>query len=95
MNIKRYDVTTDRFGYGTVVEASDGNWVNYEDHAVFVKRVQAYCKHDGGRTARQGGVKDARSCTAICAVCGWDMDRCQHRGELGKFCSQCGEKIKY
>lgn len=88
MNIKRYDVTTDRFGHGTVVEASDGNWVNYEDHAAFVKRVQAYCKHDGGRAFINGRVN-------VCAICHWDLDCCQHRNESGKFCSQCGEKIKH
>ena len=47
---------------------------------------QAYCKHDGGR-AWIGGSHN------ICPICGWDVDKCQHRGEHGKFCSQCGESL--
>ncbi|WP_369461959.1 hypothetical protein [Citrobacter braakii] len=36
------------------------------------RRFQSYCKHDGGR------VYDGTQ-HGICAICGWDTAKCQHR----------------
>lgn len=49
---------------------------------------QRYCKHDGGRMFVPGLSSN------ICPICHWNTDKCQHRGEQGKFCSQCGENLK-
>lgn len=52
------------------------------------RRFQAYCRHDGGRT--YDGISNS-----VCTICGWDTDKCQHRGgEQGNFCSQCGEQLR-
>lgn len=53
------------------------------------RRFQSYCKHDGGRT--YNGESDS-----ICAICGWDTAKCQHRKADGwdKYCRECGEKLK-
>lgn len=53
------------------------------------RRFQSYCKHDGGRMFN--GESDA-----ICAICGWDTAKCQHRKADGwdKYCRECGELLK-
>lgn len=53
------------------------------------RRFQFYCKHDGGRT--YDGVT-----SGICAICGWDTSKCQHRkADVGdKFCRECGEDLR-
>lgn len=53
------------------------------------RRFQNYCKHDGGRTNGPNG------CTSVCAVCGWDLTKCQHRkaDSWDKFCRECGEPL--
>jgi hypothetical protein len=61
--------------------------MNKSTYEELEKRFQSYCRHDGGRT--YVGEK-----TDICAICGWDLTKCQHRGETGKFCSQCGERLR-
>lgn len=50
------------------------------------RRFQAYCKHDGGH------IYDGKN-NSVCAICGWDTNKCQHQGEHMTFCSQCGEKL--
>ena len=54
------------------------------------RRFQSYCKHDGGR------IYDGAMINTICAICGWDTAKCQHRKADGwdKFCKECGEKLK-
>ncbi|VTP13182.1 hypothetical protein PUATCC27989T_01016 [Phytobacter ursingii] len=51
-------------------------------------RFQSYCKHDGGRTYDGGSM-------SICAICGWDTAKCQHRNssKADKFCRDCGEPL--
>ncbi|CAM7028665.1 hypothetical protein CIPOMM044M_16810 [Citrobacter portucalensis] len=51
-------------------------------------RFQSYCKHDGGR------VYDGTQ-HGICAICGWDTAKCQHRkaDSWDKYCRECGEKL--
>ncbi|EHX9194199.1 hypothetical protein K3688_004188 [Salmonella enterica subsp. enterica serovar Typhimurium] len=51
-------------------------------------RFQSYCKHDGGRT--YGG-----NTSGLCAICGWDTAKCQHRkaDSWDKYCRECGEKL--
>lgn len=53
------------------------------------RRFQNYCKHDGGR------VYDGTA-HGICAICGWDTAKCQHRqaSRADKFCRECGELLK-
>lgn len=84
--IKRYDVTEEG-GIARATEREDGKYVRYEDHAAYVTRIQNHCRHDGGRSFIGGK-------SNICTICSWDMDKCQHRGERGNFCSQCGEALK-
>lgn len=59
---------------------------SYED---LERRFQNYCKHDGGR------IYDGGSMT-ICAICGWDTAKCQHRRSKpgDNYCIDCGEKLK-
>lgn len=54
---------------------------------------QNYCKHDGGRAYTGHRASVGHHEMSICAICGWDTAKCQHRGEEGKFCSQCGHKL--
>lgn len=54
------------------------------------RRFQSYCKHDGGRTSGPNGA------TSVCAVCGWDTSKCQHRqaDAWDKYCRECGALLK-
>ncbi|MGY6030689.1 hypothetical protein ACUY4Q_003682 [Phytobacter sp. AG2a] len=58
-------------------------------YEVLEARFQAYCKHDGGRTGK--GDEFMR----ICAICGWDTTKCQHRkaDAWDKHCRECGAKL--
>lgn len=51
-------------------------------------RFQSYCKHDGGRTY------DGKT-SGLCAICGWDTAKFQHRkaDSWDKYCRECGEKL--
>lgn len=53
------------------------------------RRFQSYCKHDGGR------VYDGTA-HGICALCGGDTAKCQHRrsSRADNYCMDCGEKLK-
>lgn len=53
------------------------------------RRFQSYCKHDGGRV--YDGMKHG-----ICAICGCDTAKCQHRSasKSDNFCRECGENLK-
>lgn len=86
MKVKRYSVGTVG-GISCTVEDTTGKFVKFEDHKREVDRFQTYCKHDCGRLFN--GDKEN-----ICAICEWDTDKCQHKNEHGKFCSQCGEALK-
>lgn len=58
-------------------------------YEVLEQRFQNYCKHDGGR------IYDGKN-SGICAICGWDTNKCQHRKaeRLDKYCRECGATLK-
>lgn len=54
------------------------------------RRFQNYCKHDGGKLYLGAMVND------VCAICGWEIAKCQHRRSKpgDNYCIDCGEKLK-
>lgn len=54
------------------------------------RRFQNYCKHDGGKLYLGAMVND------VCAICGWEIAKCQHRRSKpgDNYCIDCGAKLK-
>lgn len=66
-----------------------------KDYAIFlvaeneriIKKLQAICPHNFGRT------RNAES-NNVCSYCDWDLNKCQHKGQSGNYCAECGVKLR-
>ncbi len=70
-------------------EITDAEKMSKLKYEALVKKFQNYCKHDGGRHY------DGTGKTDICAICGWDTKKCQHKkaDAWDKYCRECGKNL--